>query len=136
VRKYGYVRSPLGRIRRLPDIESQDWSVAAEAERQAINSPVQATASDMILLALSMLMGELEHEVTKEFEAFSGDGVVTIATVHDSLVFLIREDMLDHWIPRIKHTMEHLPLERLFGWSPTVPITVEIQKYKYWGEEE
>lgn len=135
VRKYGYVRSPLGRVRRLPDIESQDWQVSAEAERQAINSPVQSTASDLILLSLAILMGELEHEVVKQYEALSGDGIITIATVHDSGVWLVREDVLDYWIPRIKYVMENLPLKRLFDWEPTVPVEVEIKKYEFWGEK-
>jgi DNA polymerase-1 len=46
----GYVHSFTGRIRHLPTISSSDEGVAAEAERQAINSPVQGFASDLILL--------------------------------------------------------------------------------------
>jgi len=46
VRSYGRVQSPIGRVRHLPDIESGDEEVRKEAERQAINSPVQSLASD------------------------------------------------------------------------------------------
>lgn len=135
VRKYGYVRSPLGRIRRLPDIESSNWEVAAEAERQAINSPVQGTASDFILLALAILTDELIHEVTKQFEKLRQDEIRVIATVHDSLVFMIKEDKIDKWMPIIQNVMENLPLKRLFDWTPTVPIEVEIKQYRWWGEK-
>lgn len=134
-RKYGYVRSPLGRVRRLPDIESSNWEVSAEAERQGINSPVQSTASDLILLALALLTGELQHEVARQFQAVQQDEIRVIATVHDSLVFMIREDKIDKWVPIIQHTMENLPLKRLFDWEPTVPVEVEIKKFRWWGEE-
>jgi len=49
---YGYVRSPLGRIRHLPLIQSSDWGVRSKQERQAINSPIQATLSDMALMTM------------------------------------------------------------------------------------
>ena len=43
-REHKFVRTPLGRIRHLPLIKSQNREVAAKAERQAINSPVQGHA--------------------------------------------------------------------------------------------
>jgi len=46
-RAHGYVTTWMGRIRRLPEIHSQDNMVVAEAERQAKNSPIQGLASDM-----------------------------------------------------------------------------------------
>lgn len=133
--KYGYVRSPLGRVRRLPDIESSDWEVRGEAERQAINSPVQGTASEFTLLSLGILMDELQHTVMKRFETLPEDEARVIGTVHDSNVFMIREDKLDKWLPVIQQTMQNLPLRELFGWEPGLPIEVETKVYRYWGEE-
>src|SRR5690606_8766107 len=52
VNEYGRVQSPLGRIRHLPDIYSPDKGVRMEAERQAINSPVQGFASDLAVIAM------------------------------------------------------------------------------------
>lgn len=136
VRKYGYVRSPLGRIRRLPDIQSTNWEVAGAAERQAINSPVQSTASDFTLLAISLLMGELEGPLQVEYPALQESVAKVVGTVHDSVLFLVRGDMVDAVLPTIKGTMEHLPLQRLFNWSLAVPVEIDVKVSSHWAEED
>jgi DNA polymerase-1 len=55
VQKQGYIESPLGRRRNLPGINSVDFSVASEAERQAINSPVQSFSSDLGLIGMKLI---------------------------------------------------------------------------------
>src|SRR5690606_7048884 len=47
VTTHGYVRTPIGRKRRLPEIMSNDKGLRSGAERQAVNSPVQGAASDL-----------------------------------------------------------------------------------------
>ena len=59
VQSMGQVRSPIGRLRRLPDIYSTDKSKRAEAERQSINSPVQGFGSDLTILGMSEIMGNV-----------------------------------------------------------------------------
>jgi uracil-DNA glycosylase family 4 len=54
-KRYHRVNSPIGRVRHLPDILSQDKDVRGDAERQAINSPVQSLASDLMLISLITL---------------------------------------------------------------------------------
>jgi len=122
-RQYSRVQSAIGRVRHLPDVASQDKEVRAEAERQAINSPVQGLASDMMLLALTML-----HSMMPPDEAR------IVGTVHDSILFEIREDVVDKWVPVIRQTMEHLPLKKKFGVELTVPIKVDITVGTHWGE--
>lgn len=124
-RNYGQVQSLIGRIRHLPDIESEDKEVRAEAERQAINSPVQGLASDLNLLSMVML-----HEMMPPDEAR------IVASVHDALLFEIREDRIDHWIPIIRNTMENLPLKKKFGAELDIPIQVDITVGKHWSEGE
>jgi DNA polymerase-1 len=123
VRQYERVQSSIGRIRHLPDVGSQDKEVRAEAERQAINSPVQSLASDMMLLALVML-----HEQMPPDEAR------IVGTVHDSILFEVKDEHVGYWLGRIKDTMEHLPLQKKFGVGLTVPIQVDISVGKRWGE--
>src|SRR5262249_31700105 len=53
VRLHEMVRSPLGRVRHLPTIRSWDNEVRSKAERQAVNSPIQSTLSDMLLWAIA-----------------------------------------------------------------------------------
>lgn len=125
VRQHHRVQSAIGRVRHLPDVESQDKEVRAEAERQAINSPVQSLASDMMLLSLVTL-----HPKLNPVE------VNIVGTVHDSILFEIREDVVDRWVKEIKETMENLPLKKRFGAHLTVPIKVDIKVGDHWGESE
>jgi DNA polymerase-1 len=123
VRKYGRVQSAIGRVRHLPDIESQDEEVRQEAERQAINSPVQGLASDMMLLAMNMLHAEMPPEEAR-----------IVGSVHDSLLIEVRDDRVDYWAPYVKHVMENLPLKKKFGATLTVPIKVDVTVGTHWGE--
>ena len=125
VNQYGRVQSPLGRIRHLPDIYSGDQGVRAEAERQAINSPVQSFASDMTML--SML------EIHKQFESLDLEGHI-IGTVHDALLFEVKNDQVGQCLPIIKDTMENLPLERKFGVVLDVPIISDLKVGTHWGD--
>lgn len=122
--KYGRVETPMGRVRHLPDIYSPDDGVRAEAERQAINSPVQGFASDMALLSLV-------HTARK----FRRDGLQAypIGAVHDAVNFEVSIGDAPAVLPIIKHTMENLPLERLFGVHMSVPIVADIKVGTHWG---
>lgn len=122
--KYKRVQSPLGRIRHLPDIDSQDPGVVAEAERQSINSPVQATASDLCLMSLVLL--------DRKFRKM-GLKAAPIGTVHDAINFECPDEELDVVIPLIKRTMENPPTQELFGYSLKVPIIADVAVGKHWG---
>lgn len=122
--KYKRVETPMGRIRHLPDVDSPVDSIRSEAERQAINSPVQAFASDMALLSLTLVM--------KEFRA-RGYKAHAIGTVHDAVNWEVPIDEVPHALPLIKHTMENLPLERMFGINLTVPIVADAKIGTRWG---
>src|ERR1043166_3260978 len=54
-REHGYVQTLMGRKRWLRDISSANFTVRSFAERNAINSPIQGTAADMITLAMIKL---------------------------------------------------------------------------------
>jgi uracil-DNA glycosylase family 4 len=122
--KYGYVSTPMGRVRHLPDIYSPDEAVRAEAERQAINSPVQGFASDMALLGMV--------HINREFRRRGLTGH-PVGTVHDAVNFEIPNGELLEAIPIIRHTMENLPLDKLFGVELDVPIVVDMKAGRHWG---
>lgn len=123
VHRYQQVHSPIGRVRHLPDVLSGDRQVAAEAERQAINSPVQSLASDLMLLSMVQLQGRLRP----------GDARI-VGTVHDALLFDVREDAVPEVARTVKEVMEDMePVKRLFGAEITVPIVVELKVGPYWG---
>lgn len=121
---YGRVETPMGRVRHLPDIYSPDQGVQAEAERQAINSPVQGFASDMCALSMVLLAKEFRQEGIRAFP---------IGTVHDAVNWEIHADDLTIALPRIKHVMENLPLEELFGVHLDIPIVADCKVGTRWG---
>jgi uracil-DNA glycosylase family 4 len=122
--KYGRVETPMGRVRHLPDIYSPDQGVMAEAERQAINSPVQAMASDMA--ALSMV------HIARKFRDMNLTAH-PVGLVHDAVNFEIPNHELRQALPVIKDTMENLPLERLFNLVIDVPIIADLKVGTHWG---
>jgi DNA polymerase I-like protein with 3'-5' exonuclease and polymerase domains len=56
-----------------------------------------------------------------------------IGTVHDAVNFEVRQDHVSMALPVIKHTMENLPLERLFGCHVNVPIVADLKVGTHWG---
>jgi DNA polymerase-1 len=118
---YHRVVSPLGRIRHLPDILSSDNGVRMEAERQAINSPVQATASDFMLFSMVQLQPQLDPR-----KAF------LVGTLHDEIFLQVREEAIDEIAPVVKETMENLPLKKTFGLDFEIPIVAEVEYDTHW----
>jgi uracil-DNA glycosylase family 4 len=116
-----YVVSPLGRVRHLPDVLSRDRSVQMEAERQAINSPVQGTASDIMLFAMIQIQKQLDPR-----EA------AMVMTLHDGIGFEVRDDKVDYYEPLIKDVMENLPLKKTFGLDLSVPLIADVEHGQYW----
>jgi DNA polymerase-1 len=83
-REHGYVQTLMGRKRWLRDINSANFTVRGFAERNAINSPIQGTAADMIKLAMIKLHEEF---IRRKFKS------KMISQVHDELVFdALREE--------------------------------------------
>jgi DNA polymerase-1 len=123
-RRYQRVHSPIGRIRHLPTVLSSDAGVRAEAERQAINSPVQSFASDLMLLSLVQL-----HELLPTRSAR------IVGTVHDSILFELRDEYVEEGAALIREVMEDLSVvKKKFGTDVTVPIEVEIKAGTHWSD--
>lgn len=128
VNKYARVESPIGRVRHLPDIRSMDEGVAAEAERQAINSPIQGFASDMMLLSMNMIGRRARAE---------GLDLKIVGTVHDAGNFEVRDDHLAPALRLIKSCMEERlvrALDRIFGVNMDVPIKADLKIGRWWGD--
>jgi DNA polymerase-1 len=119
------VTSPLGRVRHLPDVLSPDNRVRMEAERQAINSPVQATASDICLFSMVQIAPQLNPR-----------DCIMVMTLHDGIGFEVREDKVEHYAQVVKQTMENLPLEKTFGTQLSVPIVADVEWGTHWSGTE
>lgn len=132
VQSMGQVRSPIGRLRRLPDIYSTDKSKKAEAERQSINSPVQGFGSDLTILGMSEIMGNAQY-YDPDY-VLDKDKFFVIGTVHDATLFEVRNDYLMEFCPRAKHILEHpKALEDVFHFDTDVPIVADVAVGKSWG---
>jgi DNA polymerase I len=111
-REHGYVQTLMGRKRWLKDINSANFTVRGYAERNAINSPIQGTAADMIKLAMIKI-----HDTFKQNKFASK----MILQVHDELVFDATMDEAEQIKPVILNCMrEALPLPN------GVPVEAEI----------
>ncbi len=96
-RENGYVETLMGRKRWLKDINSANFTVRGFAERNAINSPIQGTAADMIKLAM-----------IRVHEEFAREGLRSrmLLQVHDELVFDAHKEELDIIKPMIMRCMQ------------------------------
>lgn len=118
--KEGFVTTILGRRRYLPEIKNKNQSIRQFAQRQAVNTPIQGSASDIIKLAMIEIHREIKEKGTK---------ARMILQIHDELVFDVPEVELKEFIRLIKEKMEHV-LEL------HVPIKVDIKIGKNWSQME
>ena len=117
-REHGYVQTLMGRKRWLKDINSANFTVRGFAERNAINSPIQGSAADMIKLAMIKV-----HEafIKKKFKS------KMILQVHDELVFDALKEELDDIKPIIIKCMQTALLL-----PHSVPVVAEVGAGKNW----
>lgn len=119
-KEHDYVQTLMGRKRWLKDIHSANFTVRGFAERNAINSPIQGTAADMIKMAMIKIHTEMKksHWESK-----------MILQVHDELVFDAVESEADALQKLIIDCMVHaLPLPN------EVPVEAEVGRGKNWLE--
>lgn len=123
-RKNGYTETLFGRRRQFPEMKSSLPYVRAQAERMAINAPVQGTAADVIKLAMVRV-----DELLKQTKL--SDKAHLLLSVHDELVFEIESGLLPTLTPKIKKIMEDvLEGQETLG----VPLTAVLKTGPSWGE--
>jgi DNA polymerase-1 len=96
-REKGYVESLFGRRRYFPGINDRNFVVRSRAEREAINMPIQGTASDIVKIAMIRVNKALEAEKLE---------TKMIMQVHDELLFESPKTEVDRAIEIIKREME------------------------------
>lgn len=119
-KEHGYVQTLMGRKRWLRDINSSNFTVRGFAERNAINSPIQGTAADMIKLAMIKI-----HAAFNEQQFRSR----MLLQVHDELVFDAHRDELETIKPIILHCMQ-----TALALPNDVPTDAEIGVGENWLE--
>ena len=118
-REHGYVQTLMGRKRYLRDIDSRNSLARSNAERIAVNMPIQGTAADLIKIAMINI-----YEVFKKRNFRSK----MILQVHDELVFDVHKDELEEITSIVEDKMKNAMPDL------TVPILVGIGTGKDWLE--
>ncbi|MGN6435347.1 MAG: DNA polymerase I [Agriterribacter sp.] len=119
-REHGYVQTLMGRKRWLRDINSSNFTVRGFAERNAINSPIQGSAADMIKLAMHKV-----HTAMKKANMQSR----MILQVHDELIFDAQRSEAEELKALIIESMQTaMPLPN------EVPVVAEVGEGENWLE--
>ena len=123
-RANGYTETYFGRRRHFPGMNSSAPFIRAQAERMAINAPVQGTSADIIRIAMIAIQKYVEKEKLT-------DTVHMMLQVHDELVFEIKDSEVSHLVPVLKKHMEDVvTLDETQG----VPILAEVKVGENWDE--
>ncbi len=116
----GYVTTLLNRRRYIPEINSKNIGLRQFAERQAINTPVQGSAADLMKLAIINIHEEILKKKLKSR---------MIITVHDELVFNVPKNEVKIMTGFVQDKMEN-------AWKLSVPITVSVKAGQNWLDME
>ena len=120
-RRDGYVTTVFGRRRWLPEIRSSMPQVVSQAERMAINHPIQGTATgDLMKLAMIKIF-DFVHDSGNQNNAF------LLLQVHDELLFEVKEVLVKKLSGRIKDIMENVH-------KFDVPLVVDVKYGNNWSE--
>ena len=117
-RERGYVVTLLGRRRYLPELSSPQGGARAQAERIAINTPIQGTAADLIKVAMVRL-----DRLLRGF----GYRARMVLQVHDELLFEVESAGLDEVSRLVREQMENVAQLR-------VSLRVEMKSGPNWAE--
>ena len=122
-RKHGYTETLFGRRRQFPEMKSSLPYVRAQAERMAINAPIQGTQADIIKRAMVRVDEMLTQENAQE------DSYLLLQ-VHDELVYEIRTERAEALRAKIKDIMESVLSDKE---TQGVPILATMKSGTDWG---
>lgn len=117
-KKQGYVSTLLNRKRYIPTINDKNFMVRQQAQRYAMNTPIQGTGADILKLAMIEVDKALKEKDLKS---------QMILQVHDELIFDVFEDELEEVMSLVKEKMENCI-------KMDVPLIVEGNYAKNWCE--
>ncbi|KKS14019.1 MAG: polymerase I protein [Candidatus Yanofskybacteria bacterium GW2011_GWA1_41_6] len=122
VRRDGYVTTIFGRRRQLPEAFSGMPQLVSQAERMAINMPIQGTAADLIKLSMIQIHDLIHKEKTEK-------NVKLLLQVHDELLFEVKDELVKKWSEKIKSIMENIH-------KLDVPLIVDAKYGMNWSKME
>ncbi len=117
-RENGFVETMFGRRRNLPDIHSRNSMIRGNAERNAINTPIQGTAADIIKIAMVSIHNEFQKEMLS---------AQMVIQVHDELNINVHANELEEVKRIVKTSMENAV-------EISVPLVIEMNVGNNWFE--
>jgi len=117
-RTTGVVKTMAGRRRLVPNLTSRNFQMRAQAEREAVNMPIQGTAADILKKAMIDLHAELPRRGLK---------ATMILTVHDELLFECEQAEAEAAAAVVREKMENAV-------SLSVPLTVDVGIAENWRD--
>ena len=124
-RSHGYVETPLGRRRRFPQVFSGDKQLIKQAERWAVNAPIQATASDYAALATALLQKYfIENDLTDKYKI--------VNAVHDSVVIEFPANATDmEFLAKLIRRIYTKDVKKVladgFGFELMAPMDIDLE---------
>ncbi len=116
-REHGYVETLFGRRRYLADINSHNATVRSFAERNAVNSPIQGTAADIIKMAMIA--------INKRLPKFNDPRLQLTMQIHDELCFNVPENLIEQVQQMVVNEMQNIV-------QLTVPLIAEAGSGHNW----
>ena len=120
----GHVRNLPGRLRRLPGITAKDRLVRAEAERQAVNAPIQGFIGDYKAMVLVEIHEDVDHRKFK-----------LVGEHHDAVLGMVREGYEEQVLPQVLSIIRKPKLLKTFKVRLGIPMEGDIEVGP-WGAGE
>jgi DNA polymerase-1 len=117
-RETGVVKTMFGRRRLVPELNSRNGQIRAQAERETVNMPIQGTAADILKRAMIDLHAELPAR---------GLRARMILTVHDELLFESPREESEAAAAIVRERMESAV-------QLNVPLTVDVGIGENWKD--
>lgn len=117
-REHGYTETLFGRKRFLPELNARNRMVRENAERIAVNTPVQGTAADIVKVAMISLGNRIEKENLP---------LTMMIQVHDELLFEVEHDRAEEMKKLVQESMEE-------ACKLLVPLRVDAQVASNWSK--
>ncbi|NRA89770.1 MAG: DNA polymerase I [Simkaniaceae bacterium] len=116
-RKTGMATTMFGRKRPIPEILNKNGMIRAQAERLAVNTPLQGTQADIIKKAMIEIQNALKDSKIAHM----------VLQIHDELIFELPDENIEETAEIVRNIMENIT-------SLSVPLIVNIDVGKNWGE--
>lgn len=110
----GYVISLHGSVRRLTSVFSKDSAIRSQAQRQAINTPIQCFGSDLGVAAIARISRQVDHNI-----------ISPVAFIHDDIILRVKNGHEEEAVNMLLWVLNNPPLKTMFDLTPPIPILAE-----------